>query len=81
MFFLFVSVQVRLDNSPTHMHHKFAVIDNRYLINGSFNWTRQAVIGNRENVLVTDMYELRQPFIAEFEKLWHEYQNNQLRLS
>lgn len=36
------------------MHHKYAVIDSRLLINGSFNWTRQAVLYNQENTVITD---------------------------
>ena len=41
-------IEVRTDADPKlHMHHKFAVIDNIVLLNGSFNWTRQAVLGNQ----------------------------------
>ena len=33
-------VPVRVDNSPSHMHNKFAIVDGMILINGSYNWTR-----------------------------------------
>ena len=46
-------IPVRTDAASTHMHHKFAIVDGAtYLINGSFNWTRQAVLGNQENVVI-----------------------------
>lgn len=41
-----------------HMHHKFAIVDGRLLINGSFNWTRQAVLYNQENCIITDNPQL-----------------------
>jgi cardiolipin hydrolase len=34
-----------MDKSEFHMHHKFCVVDGETLLNGSFNWTRQAVVG------------------------------------
>jgi len=52
------------------MHHKFALIDNKLLVNGSFNWTGQAVMGNNENVVVTNEMEVVEKFVQEFEKLW-----------
>jgi phosphatidylserine/phosphatidylglycerophosphate/cardiolipin synthase-like enzyme len=62
--------------SSTHrglMHNKFAVIDGRLLINGSFNWTRQACLYNQENVIVTDNPQLVRLFAAQFEALWRRY--------
>ena len=66
-------IQVRHDLSSFFMHHKFVVIDREVLVNGSFNWTRQAVTGNRENVVITNNKDIVLPFISEFEKLWEEY--------
>ena len=34
-------VEVYLDNRPSHMHHKFAVVDGKVVVNGSFNWTKK----------------------------------------
>jgi len=47
-------INVILDKSPYHMHHKFAIFDNKILLNGSFNWTRSASDVNEENILVTN---------------------------
>jgi len=37
--------------SPKFMHHKFCIIDNSLIINGSYNWTYSAK-SNEENILV-----------------------------
>jgi len=34
------------NNKRAHMHNKFAIIDGRFLVSGSFNWTAQAVTMN-----------------------------------
>ena len=63
-------VPLRVDNSPFHMHHKFAIFDQRILLNGSFNWTRSATTSNEENLLVTDQPQLVASFRSEFDTLW-----------
>ncbi len=55
------------------MHHKCAIIDKHILMNGSFNWTRQATNRNIENVLITDKPKLVMPFLEEFNKLWDKF--------
>ena len=66
-------IQVRNDNTSYFMHHKFVVIDQRCLVNGSLNWTTQAIYGNQENVTVTTNSELVHPFCEQFEYLWDLY--------
>ncbi|XP_058496457.1 mitochondrial cardiolipin hydrolase isoform X1 [Solea solea] len=61
---------VRCGVDTVYMHHKFAVVDGRLLITGSLNWTLTAVQSNMENILITEMSELVQPFIKEFHTLW-----------
>lgn len=65
-------IPVRVDRGPDHMHHKFAVFDNRTLLTGSFNWTRSASVANHENIIVSDDARLVSPFVREFQRLWDE---------
>lgn len=67
-------IQVKIDTSPSHMHHKFAIIDRNTLINGSFNWTRSASNYNQENIVVTNEPGLIEDFAAVFDKLWGQCQ-------
>jgi len=61
---------VRIDRTPVHMHHKFAVLDDRTLLNGSYNWTRGAALENHENVVFHTSPALLTAFKAEFEHCW-----------
>ena len=66
-------IQVRNDNTSYFMHHKFALIDNCCLVNGSLNWTVQGVFGNQENVIIVRTPQLVQPFVEQFQRLWDLY--------
>ncbi|XP_075755844.1 mitochondrial cardiolipin hydrolase [Pelodiscus sinensis] len=66
-------IQVRHDHESGYMHHKFAIVDRKMLITGSMNWTTQAIQNNRENVLIVEDAEYVKPFLAEFERIWEEY--------
>jgi hypothetical protein len=57
-------------NTFNPMHNKFCVIDNKILINGSYNWTYYAEDRNRENILIIkDEQETINAFITEFDRL------------
>lgn len=73
MNFRAAGIQVRSDKSSFLMHNKFIIIDRETLVNGSFNWTNQAVYGNKENVLITNYPPIVEPYMKEFEHLWDEY--------
>lgn len=62
--------QVKIDQSPHHMHHKFAIFDRKVLITGSYNWTRSASEFNQENLLETNNTDAVSSYLAEFERLW-----------
>ncbi len=65
-------INIRIDQSPNHMHHKFAIVDQNELINGSFNWTRSASKYNQENIVVTNDSKLLGSFQKVYNKLWQE---------
>ncbi|KAK3772588.1 hypothetical protein RRG08_027325 [Elysia crispata] len=71
-------IPIRTNDSSYLMHHKFAIVDGNVLINGSFNWTRQAITGNQENLIITEDKNITQLFMREFQKLWEQYDPNKV---
>lgn len=63
-----INVKFRL--GPGLMHNKFAVIDSRVLLTGSFNWTASADKKNAENLLIIMSKELAQKYEKQFKLLW-----------
>lgn len=66
-------VPVRVDVSPYHMHHKFAIFDGASLLSGSYNWTVGAALNNEENMIVSDDPRLVGAFQGEFDRLWEKF--------
>jgi phosphatidylserine/phosphatidylglycerophosphate/cardiolipin synthase-like enzyme len=66
-----VGIAVRVDRSPFHMHHKFAVLDGGLLLTGSYNWTRGAARDNEENLTETNEPRLVKAFSTAFDRLWN----------
>lgn len=67
-----LDIPVVFDQTPDHMHHKFAVFDNRLLVTGSYNWTRSATDRNEENIVVSGDTRLVTAFQQRFQQLWQE---------
>ena len=65
-------IAVHIDLTEAHMHHKFAVIDDKVTITGSYNWTRSAERFNHENIVITDSKTITKAFVKEFDKLWNK---------
>ena len=63
-------VPVRLDGNPHNLHHKVIIVDGRWVITGSYNFTRSAEERNDENLLIFDSPELAQAYQQEFERVW-----------
>jgi mitochondrial cardiolipin hydrolase len=68
-------IPVRIDRSTFHMHHKFAIFDDRHLLNGSFNWTRSAAENNEENLTITNDPKLVKAFKDRFESMWKKWES------
>lgn len=65
-------VHISLVEYPHLIHHKFCIIDNKIVINGSYNWTRFSE-KNYENIMIFRNNDyVVQSFDEEFEKI-HKY--------
>ena len=52
------------------LHHKFAVIDRKTVITGSFNWSPSAAHQNDETLLMIHSPELAAHFTREMDRMW-----------
>ncbi len=53
------------------LHHKFAVVDNKKVITGSFNWSPSAAHTNDETLMVIHSPQLAKHFTREMDRLWN----------
>jgi phosphatidylserine/phosphatidylglycerophosphate/cardiolipin synthase-like enzyme len=58
------------------MHHKFAILDDRIVLTGSYNWTTESEQENYENVIVLREPIQVQQYREEFEALWSQAGEN-----
>ncbi|MBX3470999.1 MAG: hypothetical protein KF878_29375 [Planctomycetes bacterium] len=61
--------KVRFDSNPNALHHKVIIVDDRYVLTGSFNFSEGADRSNDENLLVVDNRQIAQAFVREFNAL------------
>ncbi len=59
-----------------YMHNKFAIIDNHLLINGSLNWTKNAIFNNYEDVIITSQRLLVSVYLNKFNEFWDSLSDN-----
>jgi phosphatidylserine/phosphatidylglycerophosphate/cardiolipin synthase-like enzyme len=52
------------------LHHKFAILDGRRVVSGSFNWSPSAAHQNDETLLLIDSPQLARHFQVEMDRLW-----------
>ena len=69
-----VGIPVSNDKDPgSLMHHKFIVIDERYVWTGSYNTTYNGAYKNNNNVILIDSVPVAYNFTQEFRELFSGY--------
>ncbi len=64
-------IEVRVEHVTGLLHHKFAVIDERLVITGSYNWSDNADDNNFENVVFISCKEIAEVYVKEFNEIWN----------
>ena len=73
--FIDIGGQFYFSDTDNPMHNKFCVIDDKILINGSYNWTYFAESKNSENILlIKDEADTISAFKQEFTRLKEEFE-------
>jgi len=66
-----LGIPLRIDQTQHHMHHKYAVFDQKTTLTGSYNWTRSADKHNDENFVITSDPTINRAYSGHFERLWN----------
>lgn len=59
----------KMPNANNYMHHKFAIIDEITVVNGSFNWSRNAIKSFENLLIIENDLKVVREFMGEFNKL------------
>jgi phosphatidylserine/phosphatidylglycerophosphate/cardiolipin synthase-like enzyme len=54
------------------MNHRFAILDGKRVLTGSFDWSEASLKWNYENILVLHESEVVAAYQKEFDRLWRE---------
>ena len=65
-------IPVRRDGNSAFMHNKVIVVDQRYVITGSLNFSTNAEDNNDENVIIIDNPDIARLYIQDFDRLWSQ---------
>ena len=66
------NIPVRRDGNGGFMHNKVIVVDGRYVITGSLNFSTNAEESNDENVLIIDNSDIAKLYMQDFERVWSQ---------
>jgi phosphatidylserine/phosphatidylglycerophosphate/cardiolipin synthase-like enzyme len=63
-------IPVRQDGNPQFMHNKIIIIDDRFVITGSLNYSTSAEESNDENVIVIDNPDIARLYVQDFDRVY-----------
>ncbi len=65
-------IPIKQDGNPQTLHHKVIIIDNQIVVTGSFNFSKNAIEQNSENMLIIYDAQLAQQYTAQFDTLYND---------
>jgi phosphatidylserine/phosphatidylglycerophosphate/cardiolipin synthase-like enzyme len=65
-------VPVRQDGNKQFMHNKVIVVDERYVITGSLNFSTSAEESNDENVIIIDNPDIARLYMQDFDRVYSQ---------
>ena len=65
-----IPVRYKRGSGDGLMHDKYAIIDGKVVLAGSFNWTKSAEYRNDENLLIIYSKSLAHHYLNNFKRLW-----------
>ena len=72
-------IPLKIENYAGKIHSKSIIIDNKYIIAGSMNFTNSGENKNDENSLIIEDYKLAKYYKGFFEYLWEKIPNKYLK--
>ena len=66
------NIPVRQDGNPQFMHSKVIIVDDRYVITGSLNYSTSAEESNDENVIILDNPEIARLYVQNFDRVYSQ---------
>ncbi|HFC91484.1 MAG TPA: DUF1669 domain-containing protein [Leucothrix mucor] len=74
------NIDVLLDGNSKKLHHKVMIIDNRYVVTGSYNFSQSAETRNDENSVIVDNSNLATRYEQEFKRVYQKAKSKKQRL-
>lgn len=65
-------VPVRHDGNKQFMHNKVIIVDERFVITGSLNFSTSAEESNDENVIIIDNPDIARLYMQDFERVYNQ---------